>query len=85
MNESIREIKIVCFAGLRKFFDSEIHTQINLPCTYKDLLDQLGQERPDAVTVLKNCRVAIDEAFMDTTSALDPSKKIFLIPPSSGG
>ncbi|HKJ43702.1 MAG TPA: MoaD/ThiS family protein [Sunxiuqinia sp.] len=85
MNGQEHEIAVVCFAGLRKFFDAETSTKVSVPCTYLDLLNQLGQEKPEAEKILRNCRIAIDEAFVPTNSPLDPAKKVFLIPPSSGG
>ena len=85
MNKNTQQIKIVCFAGLRKFFDSELIMNINLPSTYSDLLKQLSCEKPEATAILKNCRIAIDETFVETNKILDPTKTVFLIPPSSGG
>ena len=85
MTQSTHAITVVCFAGLRKFFDAEIKTTVTVPCTYRDLLGQLGRDRPEAESILKNCRIAIDETFVNGDSPLDPTKTVFLIPPSSGG
>lgn len=80
-----QEIKLVCFAGLRKFFNSELTLVMNLPCTYNDLLLQLSHIKPEAAAVIKNCRIAIDETFINANKQLDSQKTVFLIPPSSGG
>lgn len=85
MSEIKQEVKVICFAGLRKYFNSELLVTMNLPSSYADLLSQLGSENPEAVPVLKNCRIAVDETFVPVTSLIDATKTVFLIPPSSGG
>lgn len=85
MNERKHDVKIVCFAGLRKYLQPELSLLLEFPLTYADLLHQLGMEHPEAIQVLKNCRIAVEEVFVPATAMVDPAKTVFLIPPSSGG
>ena len=85
MNAQTHEITVVCFAGLRKFFPGELKTTIEGPCPYREVLQHLGRRHPEAKPILENCRIAIDEVFIDSDEPLDPTKTVFLIPPSSGG
>lgn len=85
MNEPKQEVRVICFAGLRKYFNPELTVMLSFPSSYADLLNQLGNENPEAVHILKNCRIAVDETFVSATNPIDPAKTVFLIPPSSGG
>jgi molybdopterin converting factor small subunit len=85
MSDTKQEVKVICFAGLRKYFNPELSVMMNFPSSYADLLNQMGKENPEAVQVLKNCRIAVDETFVPGTSPIDSTKTVFLIPPSSGG
>ena len=85
MKATTHEISVVCFAGLRKFFPTELKTTVEESYTYRDVLQHLARLQPGAKPVLKNCRVAVDEVFVDSDIPLDPTKTVFLIPPSSGG
>lgn len=85
MSDTKQEVRVICFAGLRKYFNPELAVMMNFPSSYADLLDHLGNINPEAMPVLKNCRIAVDETFVPGTSPIDATKAVFLIPPSSGG
>ena len=79
------KIKVTCFAGLRKFFDSEVTLEIELPISYGEITQQLKDLNPEASVILNNCRIAVNETFVKPTEILSSNRPIFLIPPSSGG
>lgn len=77
--------KIVCFAGLRKFFGDELTISVQLPLSYKDIIDHLKLLKPKASEVLDNCRVAVDKEFVSLNSFKTDDNTIYIVPPSSGG
>lgn len=80
-----RSVKIVCFAGLRKYFGSEIVVAVDLGSRYSSVIDALKALNPEAAEVLPSCRIAVNEEFVSLSEPLKPENTIFLIPPSSGG
>jgi len=79
-----KTIKIVCFAGLRKYFGSETAIQVESGATYSNVINELKALKPEAAEVLSSCRIAVNENFVKLTDALN-AETLFLIPPSSGG
>ena len=43
-----RNIKIVCFAGLRKYFGSETNILVESGAQYSNVIDELKVLKPDA-------------------------------------
>lgn len=80
-----RPIKIICFAGLRKYFGSETTVAVDPDSNYSAVIDELKAINPEATEVLSSCRIAVNEAFVSLNEPLKPENTIFLIPPSSGG
>lgn len=80
-----RPIKIVCFAGLRKYFGSETSVQVEPDASYSKVIEELKAINPEAAEVLSSCRIAVNEEFISLSEPLKPENTIFLIPPSSGG
>lgn len=80
-----RSIKVVCFAGLRKYFGSEIVVTIDMGISYSGVIDSLKALNPESAEVLSSCRIAVKEEFVSLSEPLKPENTIFLIPPSSGG
>jgi sulfur-carrier protein len=78
-------IKIVCFAGLRKYFGSETTVYIKPGASYSDVIDELIRIKPDAEVVLKSSRIAVNEEFIKLNEKMNSVEAIMLIPPSSGG
>lgn len=78
-------IKVVCFAGLRKYFGSEAEVRLKTEATFQNILEELAKLNPEAKEVLESCRIAVDEKFVSTDSPLNSVTTVFLIPPSSGG
>ncbi len=78
-------IKIICFAGLRKYFGSEVTVLVEKGDSYSKVIDELKAINPEAIEVLSSCRIAVNEDFISLDELLKPENIIFLIPPSSGG
>ena len=77
--------KIVCFAGLKKFFGDEINVEVAPEESYASLLEKLGELNPEAKEVLTSCRIAVNEEFVQLNETIKDQTTLFLIPPSSGG
>ena len=80
-----RNIKIVCFAGLRKYFGGEVSVFVDSGATYSKVIDELKTLNPEASEVLSNCRIAVNEKFVSLDETIKSENTLFLIPPSSGG
>lgn len=78
-------VKIVCFAGLRKYFGSEATVPVECGATYAKVIDELISIKPEAQEVLTSSRIAVNEEFVPLTETIQSEQVLFLIPPSSGG
>lgn len=79
------DIKVVCFAGLRKYFGSEITVHVESGSTFSKVIDELILLKPEAKEVLTSCRIAVNEEFVLPHETVKSDNVLFLIPPSSGG
>jgi len=80
-----RTIKVICFAGLKKYFGNETAVSIGLGASYSVLIDELKALNPEATEVLASCRIAVNEVFVPLNESVGNENTVFLIPPSSGG
>jgi molybdopterin converting factor small subunit len=80
-----RSIKIICFAGLRKYFGSETTVLVEPNASYSNVVDELKRINPEATEILSSCRIAVNEEFISLDEPLKTENTLFLIPPSSGG
>ncbi|QGY45963.1 hypothetical protein GM418_20505 [Maribellus comscasis] len=80
-----KTIKIVCFAGLQKYFGAETSVAVEPEATYSDVVTELVTANPEAEEVLNSCRIAVKEEFVSLSDKLESVDTLFLIPPSSGG
>ena len=81
----MRPIKIICFAGLRKYFGNERIVYVEPGSNYSKVIEALQEINPEANEVLSSCRIAVNEEFVRLSEAIKPEDTLFLIPPSSGG
>lgn len=77
--------KIVCFAGLKKFFGDEVSISKQLPVSYLEIINELKELRPEASEILEHCRIAVNQEFVLMDSIKADGSMIFIVPPSSGG
>ncbi|MCA1758827.1 MAG: MoaD/ThiS family protein [Bacteroidales bacterium] len=80
-----RTIKIICFAGLRKFFGSETSVLVESGVSYSKVIDELIVLNPEAAEILASSRIAVNEEFVQPGEIIKSENTLFLIPPSSGG
>lgn len=78
-------IKIICFAGLRKYFGSETTVLLERGATCARVIEELTSLHPEAKEVLTSCRIAVNEEFVPLNETIKSADTLFLIPPSSGG
>ena len=79
-----KTFKIVCFAGLRKYFGSETTIQLESDSSYSLVIDKLVESNPEAEEILRSSRIAVKEEFVSLNDKIS-ADTLFLIPPSSGG
>ena len=80
-----RSVKIKCFAGLRKFFGSEVTLLVEPDSSYIKVIEALQLLNPEATEILSSCRIAVNEDFVQLSETMKQEDTLFLIPPSSGG
>ena len=81
----MNNLKVVCFAGLRKYFGSEVTVSVETGVTYARVIDNLILLKPEAKEILTSSRIAVNEEFVPLTATIKSDEPLFLIPPSSGG
>jgi sulfur-carrier protein len=79
------KIKVICFAGLRKYLGSETFVFVESATTYSKVINELILLKPEAKEILTSSRIAVNEEFVSLNEKLKSVDTIFLIPPSSGG
>lgn len=77
-------MRIQVFAVLKDFFKKEFELKVKVS-SISELRVQLGQMNPSAVPVLKRCRFALQDEFVNDQYVLTGNEHIIVIPPSSGG
>ncbi len=80
-----RTIKIICFAGLRKYFENETIVLVEPGASYSKVIDELILLKPEAEEILSSSRIAVNEEFVQQNEIIKSENTLFLIPPSSGG
>jgi len=77
-------MEIEVFAVLKEYFDKQFSVSINIE-NIALLKQHLQDLNPEAESVLKSCRFAVDDEFVNDTYTLKENDSISIIPPSSGG
>jgi molybdopterin synthase catalytic subunit len=78
--------EILLFASLRERARAEtITVQLPATATIEDLLREIAATHPALADLLTQCRVALDQAFVDRGTRIGEAAEIALIPPVSGG
>ena len=81
-----KPVEVLLFAGLKQAAKTDT-LSIALPPdgNVQDLLNALAAAHPHLEAQLRQCRVAVDQAFVDPTHPVIGAEEIALIPPVSGG
>lgn len=77
-------MKVRVFAMLKDHFEKEfdVDTPFADPGQLKNYLIKL---KPQASSILNNCRFAVNDDFVDINYKLQLNDTIVILPPSSGG
>ncbi|MCC9137478.1 MoaD/ThiS family protein [Pontibacter silvestris] len=77
-------MKVQVFAALKDYFDKEFELKEDVD-NVTELRQYLTELNTSAGNMLKTCRFAIDDEFVDQNYQLKENDTISVIPPSSGG
>jgi molybdopterin synthase sulfur carrier subunit len=77
-------MEIEVFAVLKEYFDKQFSVSASIE-NIASLKQHLQELNPEAKSVLKSCRFAVDDEFVNDTYTLKENDSISIIPPSSGG
>lgn len=86
MSDTKRAVEVLLFAGLKQAAKTDT-LSVALPPdgNVQDLLNALAAAHPHLEAQLRQCRVAVDHAFVDASHPVVGADEIALIPPVSGG
>ena len=73
------------FAAWTDHFGRNVAVELDGDQKVAAVVHALEKQNPKAVGLLKDCRFAVNENFVDLNYELSDGEKIFIIPPSSGG
>ena len=78
-------IKIVCFAGLRKYLGDQTTVNVKSGEPYSKVIEELVLLNPEAKEILTSSRIAVNEKFVPLGEVMKSENTLYLLPPSSGG
>jgi molybdopterin synthase sulfur carrier subunit len=81
----MKKVEVQLFAALTDHFGRNVAVELNGDQKVTGVVDALEKQNPNAAGLLKDCRFAVNENFVDLNYELSDGEKIFIIPPSSGG
>lgn len=81
----MRKVEVQLFAALADHFGRQMTVETADTPKVAAVIDALEKQNPKAVGLLRDCRFAVNENFVDLNYELNDGEKIFIIPPSSGG
>ncbi len=81
----MRKVEVQLFAALTDHFGREMIVETEDTPKVATVIEALEREKPKAVGLLRDCRFAVNENFVDLNYELNDGEKVFIIPPSSGG
>jgi sulfur-carrier protein len=77
-------MKIEVYALLKEYFEKQFVVKEQI-ADIETLRAHLSVQQPGAIDILKACRFAVDDEFVEDTYQLKENDCISIIPPSSGG
>ncbi|MFL5728370.1 MAG: MoaD/ThiS family protein [Cytophagaceae bacterium] len=78
-------IKIKVFAALKDYFEPEFQLDVKDGLHVSDVLDIIMIRNSMALPVLRKCRVAVNESFVQSDYNVQENEELLIMPPSSGG
>lgn len=77
-------MRVKVFAGLKDHFEREFEVKADVS-NIEQLIQYLVSSKPESVNLLRNCRFAVNDEFIEQHHKLNRHDIIDIIPPSSGG
>ena len=65
--------------------EATVEVELERPSTAGVVLDELGRARPALAPLLPRSRVAVDRAYVDPSTPVEPDQEIAVLPPVGGG
>lgn len=77
-------MQITVYAVLKDYFEPSFSISENF-CSVEDLKKRLEQIKPQSAAVLKACRFAVNDEFVNLDFKIKEDDSISILPPASGG
>ncbi len=77
-------MKVTVYAVLKDYFDSSFNLNEQFS-SVEELKDRLEQIKPQSAAVLKACRFAVNDEFVNLDFKIKEDDNISILPPASGG
>ena len=77
-------MKVTVYAVLKDFFDHSFTLNERLS-SVEELKNRLEQIKPQSAAVLKACRFAVNNEFVNLDFKIKEDDSISILPPASGG
>lgn len=78
-------IRVSLYAQLRETLGSEVVVDLHLPASEPALLEQLAMRFPTQAALIRRCRIAVDDAYLNEGETVPLRETLDLIAPVSGG
>lgn len=65
--------------------EETVEIEVGARATAGAVLDALGRARPELAPLLERSRVAVDRAYVDPATPVEPDQEIAVVPPVGGG
>ncbi|ENU79600.1 hypothetical protein F975_02852 [Acinetobacter sp. ANC 3789] len=78
-------VQIEGFGAVTRWLPSELQLEFHAPVHIAAVLEQLGQQHPQAQTAIQQCACAIGDSLVSRQDALDTGCTLVLLSPVAGG
>lgn len=79
------KIKIDAFGAVERQLPQDLEMLCPLNITVSQVLDQVGQDYPEAMAIIERCACAIGEDIISRRSQLNSNTTLVLLSPVAGG
>lgn len=79
------KIKIDAFGAVERQLPQDLEMLCPLNITVSQVLDQVGQDYPEAMAIIERCACAIGEDIISRQSQLNSNTTLVLLSPVAGG
>jgi molybdopterin synthase sulfur carrier subunit len=77
-------MKVTVYAALKDYFDPSFNLDEKIS-SVEELKNKLEQIKPQSAAVLKACRFAVNDEFVNLDFKIKEDDSISILPPASGG